>query len=35
MTGAAIEELGKRFNLRPDSVSIDHSGYCVRLDVRQ
>lgn len=25
MTGAAIEELGKRFNLRPDSVSIDHS----------
>ena len=26
MTGAAIEEIGKRFNLRPDSVSIDHSG---------
>ena len=25
MTGAAIEEIGKRFNLRPDSVSIDHS----------
>lgn len=25
MTGAAVEELGKRFNLRPDSVSIDHS----------
>ncbi len=25
MTGAAIEELGRRFNLRPDSVSIDHS----------
>lgn len=25
MTGEAIEELGKRFNLRPDSVSIDHS----------
>lgn len=25
MTGAAIEELGKRFNLRPDSVFIDHS----------
>lgn len=25
MTGVAIEELGKRFNLRPDSVSIDHS----------
>lgn len=25
MTGTAIEELGKRFNLRPDSVSIDHS----------
>lgn len=25
MTGMAVEELGKRFNLRPDSVSIDHS----------
>lgn len=25
MTGTAIEELGKRFNLRPDSISIDHS----------
>lgn len=25
MTGAAIEELGKRFNLKPDSVTIDHS----------
>lgn len=25
MTGVAVEELGKRFNLRPDSVSIDHS----------
>lgn len=25
MTGTAIEELGKRFNLRPDSVFIDHS----------
>ena len=25
MTGAAIEEIGKRFNIRPDSVSIDHS----------
>ena len=25
ITGAAIEEIGKRFNLRPDSVSIDHS----------
>lgn len=25
MTGTAVEELGKRFNLRPDSVSIDHS----------
>ena len=25
MTGAAIEELGRRFNLRPDFVSIDHS----------
>lgn len=25
MTGTAIEELGKRFNLRPDSVSIDRS----------
>lgn len=25
MTGAAIEEIGKRFNLRPDYVSIDHS----------
>lgn len=25
MTREAIEELGKRFNLRPDSVSIDHS----------
>lgn len=25
MTGVAIEELGKRFNLRPDSVFIDHS----------
>lgn len=25
MTGAAIEEIGKRFNLRPDSLSIDHS----------
>ena len=25
MTGAAIEEIGRRFNLRPDSVSIDHS----------
>lgn len=25
MTGAAIDELGRRFNLRPDSVSIDHS----------
>ncbi|WP_417009295.1 mechanosensitive ion channel family protein [Bacteroides congonensis] len=25
MTGAAVEELGKRFNLRLDSVSIDHS----------
>ncbi len=25
MTGSAIEELGKRFNLRPDSVNIDHS----------
>ena len=25
MTGAAIEEIGKRFNLRPDSVSIEHS----------
>lgn len=25
MTGTAIEELGKRFNLRPDSVIIDHS----------
>lgn len=25
MTGTAIEEVGKRFNLRPDSVSIDHS----------
>ena len=25
MTGAAIEEIGKCFNLRPDSVSIDHS----------
>ena len=25
MTGAAIEEIGKRFNLRPDSVSVDHS----------
>lgn len=25
MTGSAIEELGKRFNLRPDSVIIDHS----------
>lgn len=25
MTGTAIEELGKRLNLRPDSVSIDHS----------
>lgn len=25
MTGEAIEELGKRFNLHPDSVSIDHS----------
>ena len=25
MTGAAIEEIGKRFNLRPDSVSIYHS----------
>lgn len=25
MTGAAIEEIGKRVNLRPDSVSIDHS----------
>ena len=27
MTGAAIEEIGKRFNLRPDSVSIDHSDF--------
>ena len=25
MTGSAIEELGRRFNLRPDSVSVDHS----------
>lgn len=25
MTGTAIEELGRRFNLSPDSVSIDHS----------
>ena len=25
MTGSAIEELGRRFNLRPDSVSLDHS----------
>lgn len=25
MTGMAVEELGKRFNLRPDSVSIDNS----------
>lgn len=25
MTGAAIDELGRRLNLRPDSVSIDHS----------
>lgn len=25
MTVPAIEEIGKRFNLRPDSVSIDHS----------
>lgn len=25
MTGTAIEELGRRFNLRPDSVTIDHS----------
>ena len=25
MTGTAIDELGRRFNLRPDSVSIDHS----------
>ena len=25
MTGAAIEEIGRRFNLKPDSVAIDHS----------
>ena len=25
MTGSAIEERGRRFNLRPDSVSVDHS----------
>ena len=25
MTGAAIEEIGRRFNLQPDSVAIDHS----------
>lgn len=25
ITGTAIEEIGKRFNLRPDSVTIDHS----------
>ena len=25
MPGSAIEELGRRFNLRPDSVSVDHS----------
>lgn len=25
MTGSAIEELGRRFNLRPDSVFVDHS----------
>ena len=25
MTGSAIEELGRRFNLRPDSVSVDNS----------
>ena len=25
MTDSAIEELGRRFNLRPDSVSVDHS----------
>ena len=25
MTGSAIEELGRRFNLRPDSVSVDYS----------
>lgn len=25
MIGSAIEELGRRFNLRPDSVSVDHS----------